>query len=132
MKESTIMFLYLFFILFFITQSISQQGVSGIEQTDWTPWEYTNTSQFNIPLVKTTTSTNPLSLSLMLWKELSKQDGPTCPFIPSCAGYTVTAIHKHGPITGWIMGIDRFSRDHRWARDDNYPIINWHLYDPVE
>ncbi|MDO8585772.1 MAG: membrane protein insertion efficiency factor YidD [Armatimonadota bacterium] len=69
---------------------------------------------------------------LGVWHVLTDQDGATCPFRPSCSGYMITAIRKHGVIVGWMMGMDRYLRDHKWANEDDYPVIEDYLYDPVE
>lgn len=41
---------------------------------------------------------------------LSSADGHRCPMTPSCSGYAVQAIRRHGPFLGWIMACDRLMR----------------------
>jgi putative component of membrane protein insertase Oxa1/YidC/SpoIIIJ protein YidD len=130
-----IKYLPVFILLIILNHQICNAQVtpSSNNQSEWSPWEYSTVKHTTIKEVSSTTSiTNPFLISLSLWKEISTQDGPTCPFRPSCSGYMITAIRTYGPLCGWCMGIDRFMRDHKWANDDNYPIVNGFLYDPVE
>ncbi|MFH2093152.1 MAG: membrane protein insertion efficiency factor YidD [Pseudomonadota bacterium] len=66
---------------------------------------------------------------------ISPVDGHRCPMYPSCSQYAKTAIHKHGYVIGWIMGLDRLVR---CGRDEktHAPAIRAngiiHIYDPVE
>ncbi len=41
---------------------------------------------------------------------LSGADGHRCPMRPSCSGYALQAIQRHGSIMGWIMTCDRLMR----------------------
>jgi putative membrane protein insertion efficiency factor len=41
-----------------------------------------------------------------------KSNKPTCRFSPSCSEYMVTAITRHGIITGVGLGFKRISRCH--------------------
>ncbi|WP_231715639.1 membrane protein insertion efficiency factor YidD [Desulfosarcina widdelii] len=41
---------------------------------------------------------------------LSGADGHRCPMTPSCSGYAVQAIRRHGAFLGWIMTCDRLMR----------------------
>jgi putative component of membrane protein insertase Oxa1/YidC/SpoIIIJ protein YidD len=41
---------------------------------------------------------------------LSGADGQRCPMHPSCSGYALQAIQRHGGIMGWIMTCDRLMR----------------------
>jgi putative component of membrane protein insertase Oxa1/YidC/SpoIIIJ protein YidD len=129
-----IKYLSILFFLFSLNYQIcyAQLNQFSFNQNDWTPWDYSNIQFTSIKETITVSSTNPFSISLSLWNELSTQDGPGCPFRPSCSGYMVTAIHKYGPVSGWVMGVDRLMRDHKWADDDNYPMRNDYFYDPVE
>jgi putative component of membrane protein insertase Oxa1/YidC/SpoIIIJ protein YidD len=43
-------------------------------------------------------------------KYLSGADGHRCPMTPSCSGYAVQAIRRHGAFLGWIMACDRLMR----------------------
>lgn len=39
---------------------------------------------------------------------------PRCRFYPSCSSYAVTAIERHGPVSGTWMAARRLSRCHPW------------------
>jgi len=41
---------------------------------------------------------------------LSAADGDRCPMTPSCSGYALQAIQRHGAVKGWIMTCDRLLR----------------------
>lgn len=41
---------------------------------------------------------------------ISPVDGHRCPMHPSCSAYFKQAIEKHGPVAGWVMGMDRIVR----------------------
>jgi uncharacterized protein len=43
-------------------------------------------------------------------KYLSGADGHRCPMTPSCSGYAVQALRRHGAFLGWIMTCDRLMR----------------------
>jgi putative membrane protein insertion efficiency factor len=38
---------------------------------------------------------------------ISPLDGNRCPMYPTCSQYSVQAIHKHGPVIGAVMTVDR-------------------------
>lgn len=39
---------------------------------------------------------------------------PTCRFYPSCSAYAVTALERHGPLTGGWLAARRLLRCHPW------------------
>jgi putative component of membrane protein insertase Oxa1/YidC/SpoIIIJ protein YidD len=58
-----------------------------------------------------------------------------CPMHPSCSEYTQEALDKHGPLIGWMMGVDRLFR---CGRDETKlaPLVfvdgEWKYLDPVK
>lgn len=64
---------------------------------------------------------------------ISPADGASCLFYPTCSGYSVLTLKKHGPILGFIMTSERVMRNHTGPM---YPAIwkfgRWRNYDPVE
>lgn len=64
---------------------------------------------------------------------ISPADGASCSFSPTCSGYAVHALRKHGAVTGFVMTSERVMRNHAgpW-----YPRVQrfgvWRLHDPVE
>lgn len=45
-----------------------------------------------------------------------------CRYTPTCSGYALEAIQKHGPFKGFWLALKRISRCHPWGG---------HGYDPV-
>lgn len=43
---------------------------------------------------------------------ISPADGRACRFFPSCSTYTLQAVHRHGPLRGVVMGLERVQRNH--------------------
>jgi putative component of membrane protein insertase Oxa1/YidC/SpoIIIJ protein YidD len=64
---------------------------------------------------------------------ISPADGSSCLLYPTCSGYSVLSLRKHGPILGFIMTSERVMRNHT---GEYYPSIwkfgRWRNYDPVE
>lgn len=64
---------------------------------------------------------------------ISPADGSSCMLYPTCSGYSVLSLRKHGPILGFIMTSERVMRNHT---GEYYPAIwkfgRWRNYDPVE
>jgi len=64
---------------------------------------------------------------------ISPADGASCSMYPTCSGYAVNSLRKHGPVTGFVMTSERVMRNHSGPQ---YPSIekfgHWRLHDPVE
>ena len=64
---------------------------------------------------------------------ISPADGSSCLLYPTCSGYSVIALRKHGPIMGFVMTSERVMRNHT---GEYYPAIykfgRWRNYDPIE
>lgn len=64
---------------------------------------------------------------------ISPADGASCSMYPTCSGYAVLSLRKHGPVTGFVMTSERVMRNHSGQQ---YPSIekfgHWRLHDPVE
>jgi putative membrane protein insertion efficiency factor len=43
---------------------------------------------------------------------VSPADGRSCRFFPSCSTYMLQAVHRHGPLIGVVMGLERVQRNH--------------------
>jgi len=84
-------------------------------------------------------SSNPVSLVfaalIRIYQEgISPVDGATCGFYPTCSGYGLQAVRRHGWLVGGAMAMERSMRYH--AADDLYPWIRvhgvWRLFDPLD
>jgi putative membrane protein insertion efficiency factor len=66
-------------------------------------------------------------------KRVSPIDGPRCGFHPTCSSFGLTAINRHGAVTGAIMTADRLIRCNPWKRvGGTYESLqNGKLSDPV-
>jgi putative membrane protein insertion efficiency factor len=45
-----------------------------------------------------------------------------CRFTPTCSGYALEAINKHGPFKGFILAIKRISKCHPWGGSGYDPV----------
>lgn len=63
---------------------------------------------------------------------ISPADGASCMLYPTCSGYAVQSLRKHGPVVGFVMTSERVMRNHT---GDHYPGIfkfgRWRNHDPV-
>jgi len=72
------------------------------------------------------------AVPLYVWRSVfSEQQGPVCPFYPSCSAYGKEAIESCGPVRGWLMASERYLRDHAWAAEDGYDVVGCRFADPV-
>jgi putative component of membrane protein insertase Oxa1/YidC/SpoIIIJ protein YidD len=58
-----------------------------------------------------------------------------CPMHPSCSQYSRQAVARYGPVTGWIMTMDRLlrcGRDELATAPRVFVDGDWKYFDPVE
>ncbi|KRN29318.1 hypothetical protein IV38_GL000201 [Lactobacillus selangorensis] len=50
---------------------------------------------------------------------------PSCRYYPTCSSYMITALEKHGPFLGLIMGIARILRCNPFIRGGYDPVPDY-------
>lgn len=63
-----------------------------------------------------------LSLVWVYQKVLSPLKPPSCRFTPTCSEYAAQALHKHGPITGTKLAVQRLVKCHPWGGSGYDPV----------
>ncbi|SHI54549.1 putative membrane protein insertion efficiency factor [Malonomonas rubra DSM 5091] len=98
---------------------------------NWGPWE--------APKQKRSTSTpqaNPLEVAIKLFqKHISSVDGPRCPMYPTCSGYGLQAVKRHGPLLGTFLLVDRLFREQDSELISQRKIVKYgyiRFFDPVD
>jgi putative membrane protein insertion efficiency factor len=64
---------------------------------------------------------------------ISPVDGPRCPMYPTCSAYALQALHRHGPLIGSMMTVDRLFHENDDA-EHLRPILKYghkRYFDPV-
>ena len=57
---------------------------------------------------------------------ISPWTAPTCKYYPSCSSYAVTALERHGALSGSWLAVRRLGRCHPWSDggiDDVPPVV---------
>ena len=103
---------------------------------NWDPWDFAAPAVDQVPAEQPAQPfsypLDPASLVIHAWQHgLTNQDGPTCPFEPSCSEYAREAVEKFGPLYGWTLGMERYMRDHRCALQSGYEEHDGYLFDPM-
>jgi putative membrane protein insertion efficiency factor len=97
---------------------------------DWGPWEVPQ-QQSQPPA----TSKGPMQLAVRLFqKYISPVDGARCPMYPTCSAYSLQALHKHGPLLGTFLTVDRLFHEGD-PLEQQRPINKWgyvRFHDPLE
>ncbi|MCE1179069.1 MAG: membrane protein insertion efficiency factor YidD [Micrococcales bacterium] len=58
----------------------------------------------------------PLEALILLYQRvISPLTPPTCRYYPSCSAYALTAIRRHGPLTGTRLAVWRLLRCNPWS-----------------
>lgn len=78
----------------------------------------------------------PFLWSLWFYQHaISPLDGVRCGLYPTCSGYAMDAVRKHGPLAGGFLAADRLIHEGS-VRPPEYPVIEKFgrrfLHDPVE
>ena len=70
---------------------------------------------------------DPLTLAVLFYRgplnHLNAVRTGSCPMHPGCSEYSLQAIHKHGPVIGWIMACDRLMRCGRDELERTKPVL---------
>ena len=98
---------------------------------DWGPWETPSNKTR-----QTASDKSPLQLAVRTFhKYISPVDGPRCPMYPTCSGYSLQALRKHGPLLGVFQTVDRLYREGDVEHEHRQPVNKWgriRFYDPLE
>lgn len=84
----------------------------------------------------TSSMSAPVLLAMRFYSRvISTADGSRCAMYPTCAGYAVLAVRKHGPVLGGLLAADRLLHESGvntvwYERVSPHGIRRW--YDPVE
>ena len=96
----------------------------------WGPREITSTQD-----QQKTNDTAPLQRAVKLFqKHVSPVDGSRCSMYPTCSGYALQALHKHGPLLGVFQTVDRLYREGDTEHEHGKPIPKWgyiRFHDPL-
>ncbi len=106
---------------------------------DWGPWEVTDGKVkylLNHSRVgQSPGGGSPLQMAVRAFqKYISPVDGPRCPMYPTCSAYSLQALHKHGPLLGVFLTVDRLYREAD-PHERQQPIAKWgyiRFYDPLK
>jgi putative component of membrane protein insertase Oxa1/YidC/SpoIIIJ protein YidD len=114
----------LLFLIFFFSSSLFSQEV---------PLVLFEPSLFSVREGKTPLESFVTPFFLLYSGFITKGNGPTCIYYPTCAGYTEKAIRKYGVI-GIFMGISRIMSDHTPREGDRFLYLGerLYIYDPPE
>ena len=101
------------------------------DKPSWGPWEK--------PDAPSAVSRDPRWIGKFFriyQRSFSSEDGATCPFYPTCSGFSYGAISKHGFLYGGLLTVDRLLSEYpSLHKSGRYPLITKHgihrLYDPV-
>jgi putative component of membrane protein insertase Oxa1/YidC/SpoIIIJ protein YidD len=127
--------------LFFIMILIVQPHHSYAYDDNFTPWDFKEPVKDNLLTFqyKKEITSNLKDKSLLLdfikviYKSVSSVDGDRCQMSPTCTGYSIQAIEKHGLFIGLIMTSDRLIHENNEM--DLAPIVKsgneYRFYDPV-
>ncbi len=104
---------------------------SQLLAADWGPWEAPATKP-----APTDSSSDPLQLAVELFRKyISPVDGPRCQMYPTCSGYALQALRKHGPLLGVFQTVDRLYREGDARHEHDHPVAKWgyiRFFDPLE
>ncbi len=112
---------------------------SHLKKKDTNPFESTFlnpvfTSEKRTPPKKTIAAEGPLKSTALLWfnvyqNTLSRLDGSTCNFSPTCSGFAIQAISKSGPL-GFGLALGRLHKNH--LDHSFYSNKDRRLFDPLD
>jgi len=105
------------------TFPLGHTGAEGAasEGSYWDRWERVGKR----PLGSETSSISlPVLWGIKIFRKyISRVDGPSCTFSPTCSSYGQQAIRKHGLLMGLPMTAERVIRSHNPSNPDRYPLL---------
>jgi len=125
----------IFVIILFVTAN------SVLPQTDFERWgkaelsyQMTDIEKENIKIERGNFLSMAVYTARQTYKVLiSDVDGANCPFYPSCSHFFVESVDAANPLKGYLMFIDRFTRDTNFFKSYNDYAIHetGRFYDPT-
>lgn len=69
----------------------------------------------------------PFDMVIHFYKNhITKLNGTTCRYYPTCSGYSLEAMNRFGILPGLVMAAERLMRCHEYQNDDLYdPVVLW-------
>ena len=75
------------------------------------------------PLPRSQWATLPLVGLIRLYQySFSAVGAPSCRFTPTCSGYAIEALQRHGMARGGWLALRRIARCHPWGGDGSDPV----------
>jgi putative membrane protein insertion efficiency factor len=78
---------------------------------------------------------NPLVQGVRFFQKfISPVDSPRCPMYPTCSTYALQALHRHGPVVGSFLTVDRLLHETS-PEEQTIPLEGFErirYYDPLD
>jgi len=91
-----------FLLLLLLTATSPARGA------EWGPWEGPPEKPRTAAGPDAAGSLDPLVAGVRFFQRfISPVDGPRCRMYPTCSGYALQALDRHGPLLGTLLTVDR-------------------------
>jgi len=117
-----------FLLLLLLTATESAHGA------EWGPWEGPSDKPRNAAGSDAPDALNPLVAGVRFFQRfISPVDGPRCRMYPTCSGYALQALDRHGPFLGTLLTVDRLLHEGS-PEEHRHPVTvggRLRYYDPL-